>query len=181
MPIIVGDKPIFRIKFGDADIREVRKGDELQWGLYEITYINKGPKDVSTGYEQNKNIPMYVWGYPNRTSKDAYIYENTDEFPLTKPADATAVESATALNVEPSDDYGYKSHSDGWFNNGGCINNSQEITKDSLSYIPAITQDFYWDLTLFCKWRQRRYRFNGTYSWDAQETTTVGYWVWVED
>lgn len=49
MPIITGNKPIFRIKLRDANIREVRKGNELEWGLYEITYTNKGPKDVEVG------------------------------------------------------------------------------------------------------------------------------------
>ena len=65
MPIIVGNKPIFRIKFKDANIREVERGDTLKWGLYEITYVNSGPNTVPIGFSYDENIPDYVWGYPN--------------------------------------------------------------------------------------------------------------------
>jgi hypothetical protein len=29
MPIIVGNKPIFRVRLGDVRLREVKKGDDL--------------------------------------------------------------------------------------------------------------------------------------------------------
>ena len=159
MPIIVGNKPIFRIKFKDANIREVRKSNDLQWGLYEVTYINDGPNTTTTGYTSSTNVPTYVWGYPNQTSKDHYIYEpaglDKHNFNLHVPENATAAEAQQALG----DGYGYKSHSDGWFDNNGCIN----YPSAELYYIPAITKDFHRDLDLFCKWRQRRYRYTGTY------------------
>ena len=159
MPIIVGNRPIFRIKFKDADIREVRRGTILKWGLYKITYINKGPKDRSVGWEKGQNIPDYVWGYPAQSKLDFYFYE---------PDNATAEESKLALG----DGYGYKSHSDGWFTEPEC---------DELYYIPAVTRDFHKDLSLFCKWRQRKFCFNGTYMYEKETEEKTGHWVWVED
>lgn len=164
MPIITGNKPIFRIRYRDANIREVRKATELEWGLYEITYINKGPKDVEVGYEEDTNVPTYVWGYPNQTSADQYIYIPEDqsldknEFNLHVPENSTAAEAKEALG----DGYGYRSHSDGWYDDNECLN-----------YIPAITRDFHKDLTLFCKWRQRKYCFNGTYKYEEEQSSSV--------
>ena len=159
MPIIVGNRPIFRIRFQDANIREVRKGNELKWGLYKIDYINEGPKKVGVGWESGQNIPNYVWGYPAQSKQDFYFYE---------PEDVTAAEAKEKLG----ENFGYRSHSDGWFTKHEC---------NELYYIPAVTRNFHKDLTLFCKWRQRRYKFNGTYSWLTEETSQTGHWVWVED
>ena len=160
MPIIVGNKPIFRIKYKDADIREVYKGDTLKWGFYFINYINKGPKDVQAGWGAQNNILNYVWGYPNQSEEDFYLYV---------PDNITATEAESLLGK----DYGYKSHADGWFDNHQCINDEEK----ELFYIPAITRDFHRDLTLFCKWRQRRYVFSGIYRYEVDE----GNWKWVED
>lgn len=152
MPIITGNKPIFRIRFDDVNIREVRKGNELEWGLYKISYVNKGPKNTD-----KENITNYVWGYPDYKKEDFYLY---------KPDDATAVESGSALGS----DYAFRSHSSGWYSDRVCLN-----------YIPAITRDFYKDLSLYCKWKQRRYSWNGVYKWMHRKTVETGYWVWVED
>lgn len=159
MPIIVGNRPIFRIRFGEVEIREVRKGTELKWGLYKIIYINKGPKDRSTGWEKGQNIPDYVWGYPAQSKVPFYFYE---------PENATAVESKEALG----NGYGYRSHSDGYFEEPEC---------DELCYIPAITRDFHKDLTIFCKWRQRKYTWSGTYAYEKKSEEVVWHWEWVED
>ncbi len=167
MPIIVGNKPIFRIKVGDVNIREVKKGNDLEWGLYEITYINKGPKDVSIGYDNNKNIPEYVWGYPdyNKSISDDTIEPN--DFYLYVPDDATAEESGQILGSG----YAYKSHPLYWYDDPSC---------DSLYYIPAVTKDFYRDLSLYCKWKQRRYLYNGVGQWDTTDRIIVD-WIWVPD
>ena len=129
MPIIIGNKPIFRIKMGttNLNIREVRKGTDLTWGLYEITYVNRGPKKVDVGWGANKNIPNYVWGYPNQSKQDFYLYV---------PDDATAAEAKAILG----NNYGYKSHCEKWHRDNTCLN-----------YIPAITVNFHTDLSLFCK------------------------------
>lgn len=175
MPIITGNRPIFRVKLKDVNIREIRRADELSWGLYEVTYINKGPKIVEGGYESTTNVPTYVWGYPNQTAADKYIYIpdpssglNKKEFNIHIPEDATAEEAKAVLGSS----YGYRSHSEGWFENNEC---------SDFSFIPAITRDFYRDLTLFCKWRQRKYCFNGTYMYEKETIETIGQWVWVED
>lgn len=164
MPIITGNKPIFRIKLRDANIREVRKGNELEWGLYEITYTNKGPKDVEVGWDEGQNIPNYVWGYPDysKSINDGTVEPN--DFELYTPEDATAVESFAALGAG----YGYKSHAVKWYDDNTCLN-----------YIPAITKDFYRDLSLYCKWKQRRYRFTGVYAYEKEEVVEVyvpGHW-----
>ena len=156
MPVIHRNRPIFRIKFKDADIREVRKGNELQWGLYLITYTNKGPKDVIVGWEEGDNIPNYVWGYPNQKKED---------FKLVNPEDATAAESKEALG----DGYGYRSHAVGWYSNYDC---------DDLYFIPVVERDFHKDMELFCKWKQRRYLYNGVGEYDKEVDIFVGYeWV----
>lgn len=158
MPIITGNKPIFRVRLGDVKLREVKKGDDLTWGLYEITYINKGPKDVEEGFYEYNNVPNYVWGYPdyNKSISDGTIEPN--DFNLYIPEDATAVESYATLGPG----YGYKSHAIKWYDDNACLN-----------YIPAVTKDFYKDLSLYCKWKQRRYTFNGTYAYDKEEETVV--------
>ena len=148
MPIIVGNRPIFRIRFQDAEIREVRKGNELKWGLYKITYVNKGPKEIETGWEKGQNIPDYVWGYPAQSKEDFYFYV---------PDDATAAEAKKILGSN----YGYKSHPDYWFDSPDC---------SELHFIPVVTRNFHRDLTLFCKWRQRRFTFNGTYMYEKTES-----------
>ena len=155
MPIIIGNKPIFRIKMGttNLNIREVRKGTDLTWGLYEITYVNRGPKKVDVGWGTNKNIPNYVWGYPNQSKQDFYLYV---------PDNATAAEAKAALGAN----YGYKSHSDGWFEDNSCF-----------TFFPAITKDFHKDLTLFCKWRQRKFCFNGTYVYEKDDESTYDIYV----
>lgn len=160
MPIITGNKPIFRVKLGDVRLKEVKKGDDLTWGLYEITYINKGPKNVDEGFYEYNNVPNYVWGYPdyNKSISDGDIEPN--DFYLYMPDDATAAESLAALGAG----YGYKSHAVKWYDDNACLN-----------YIPAITKDFYRDLSLYCKWKQRRYRFTGVYKYAKWEQ------VWVED
>lgn len=145
MPIITGNRPIFRIKFSDANIREVRKGNELEWGLYEIKYENDGPRE-DTG--DNENITEYVWGYPDYKKEDFYLYipdniPGEDEDPNIYPASTM------------------RAHSDGWYDNENCGGSS-----GNLNYIPAITRDFFMDLTLFCRWRQRQYRFSGTMTYD---------------
>jgi len=159
MPIIVGDKPIFRIKLADSNIREVEKGDTLKWGLYEITYVNSGPNTVPIGFNDYENIPDYVWGYPDYSEEDFYLY---------KPDDASATETAYILGSSNA----FNSHCDGWYSNRSCT---------TLNYIPAITRDFHRDLTLYCKWRQRRYSWNGVYGYDKDTVETVQEWVWVED
>ena len=166
MPIITGNKPIFRVKLGDVQLREVKKGDDLTWGLYQITYINKGPKDVKTGFFEHENIPNYVWGYPDydKSITDGTIEPN--DYYIYTPDDASAIEAYATLGAG----YGYKSHAVKWYDDHTCLN-----------YIPAVTQDFYKDLSLYCKWKQRRYRFNGTYAYEKETTETIGNWVWVED
>ena len=164
MPIIIGNRPIFRVKFTEANIREVERGDSLKWGLYEITYVNSGPNTVSIGFDNDENIPDYVWGYPKYSENDFYLYV---------PDDAAASEAEYILGS----DYAYKSHSEGWYDNKDCVDNS----SSELYYIPAITRDFHRDLTLYCKWRQRRYSWNGVYGWDKDTVSTVGHWVWVKD
>lgn len=141
MPIITGNKPIFRIKFRDANIREVRKGNELEWGLYYIKYFN----EIKTEQE-GENIGEYVWGYPDYKLEDFYLYIPED------------VPNLAETNVDMAE---YRSHNDGWYSDG---------SGEELYYIPAITRNFHRDLTLFCKWRQRQYRYSGTmkcdrYSW----------------
>lgn len=166
MPIITGNKPIFRVKLKDVNLREVRKSNDLTWGLYEIKYFNKGPKDVESGYHEYENVPTYVWGYPdyNKSIKEGTIEPN--DFDLYIPEDASAVESYITLGPG----YGYRSHSMKWYDDNACLN-----------YIPAITKDFYKDLSLYCKWKQRRYRFNGTYTWEKETTEVIGHWEWVAD
>lgn len=154
MPIVMDNKPIFRIKLGDINIREIRKGDELEWGLYEIIYINKGPKDVDKGFYMNNNIPIYVWGYPDYNKSISNKTIEPNNFYLYIPENASADEAKTALGNA----YGYRSHSDGWFNDNIC-----------LLFFPAITYNFHEDLNIFCKWRQRKYCFNGTYAYDSHE------------
>lgn len=155
MPIEYKNHPLFRIRFKDANIREVRHGDELEWGLYKITYVNKGPKDVIIGWQTGMNIPNYVWGYP---------HQEKDDFEIVIPDDATAAEAKSKLGAA----YGYRSHSDGWFEENDC-----------LSFFPAVERDFHKDLKLFCKWRQRKYCFNGTYLYEKEITEEVwvpGHW-----
>lgn len=166
MPIITGNKPIFRVRLGDVRLREIKKGDDLTWGLYEITYVNKGPKDVDKGFYEYNNVPNYVWGYPdyNKSISEGTIEPN--DFNLYIPEDATAEEAQASLGTG----YGYKSHAINWYSDNACLN-----------YIPAVTKDFYKDLSLYCKWKQRRYRFNGTYAYEKITYETTGQWVWVED
>jgi len=154
MPIITGNKPIFRIKFRDANIREVRKGTELEWGLYYVSYKNNGPRiDKETGFEDSdKNIIDYVWGYPDYKTEDFYLYV---------PENVPSAEEE-ALNADVSHISAYRSHSEGWFDNEKCENKPE----DGLNYIPAITMNFHKDLTLFCKWKQRQYRYSGTLKYD---------------
>lgn len=154
MPITIDNGPIFRVKLGDVNIREIRKGSELEWGLYEITYTNKGPKDIDTGFDSENNIPNYVWGYPDykKSIEDGTLEPN--DFNLFIPDNASAEEAKSALG----NNYGYRSHSDGWFSDNNC-----------LIFFPAITHDFHRDLDIFCKWRQRKYCFNGTYAYEHEE------------
>lgn len=143
MPILHNNRPLFRIKFKDANIREVRRGNELEWGLYEISYLNKGPSIVNVGWNYGENIPNYVWGYPNQSKND---------FDLILPEDIMAAEAESILGS----DYAYKTHSTGWYSAKEC---------DELHYIPAITRDFHKDLSLFCGWKQRKYLYTGTYKY----------------
>ena len=108
-------------------------------------------KVLSTG----KNIPDYVWGYPDYNPSKPESSGST--FNLYIPEDSTAAEALKVLKAG----YGYRSHSDGWYEDNACLN-----------YIPAITKDFCRDLDLFCKWRQRKYCFNGTYMWEAKTEST---------
>ena len=136
MPILHNNSPLFRIKFKDANIREVRRGNELEWGLYEINYVNGGPNTVDLGFnDASLNIPNYVWGYPD---------QKKEEFVFVIPDDATALESGS-----------YRSHSSGWYD-----------TNDFSSLYEKLEPNTHKDLNLFCKWTQRRYCFNGTYNWD---------------
>ena len=157
MPIAYTNKPIFRVKLSNVNLREIRKSDDLTWGLYEMSYTNKGPKDVESGYHEYENIPTYVWGYPdyNKSIKEGTIEPN--DFDLYIPEDASAVESYITLGTG----YGYKSHSDGWFDDNAC-----------LEFFPAVTRDFHKDWDIFCKWRQRKYCFNGTYMYEHEDVST---------
>jgi len=160
MPIIVGDKPIFRIKFKDADIREVRKGNELEWGLYLITYKNSGPIKIQTAEQveigEQKNISKYVWGYPNQGTNDFYLWV---------PGTINGQDMGYKSWTKTTSSDGWNMRADGWFENAAC-------TEDKyLSYIPATSNDFHKDLTLYCKWTMRQYGFTGTCTWKIFEQT----------
>lgn len=139
MPVYVLDKPVMSIKRGDADIREVRRGDDLVWGLYLITYTDG--VDSSTG-----GLTKYVWGYPN------YPATPPGDFTLTVPGDKTAAQNT------------YKTHCDGWYEG-----------YELLNYIPAVTMDFHRDLSLYCNWRQRRYKWEGRFKYEHYEGGGSGF------
>lgn len=148
MPILTNSRPIFRIKYKDANIREVRKGNELEWGLYEIEYVLG-----SNSIENNENIKEYVWGYPGYVEDDFILKlpEGDDE--------EYGGFSAPQAEVIFGSGNKYRTCSTGWFYEPEC-----------LTYIPAITRNFHEDLLLFCRWTQRQYRWSGTiknerYTW----------------
>ena len=105
MPIYEGQLPIIRIKQGETDIVEVYKGENLVWGLYQITYHN--PIDSSTG-----GISDYVWAYPN------YPEVIPGDYTLLVPADITAAQNT------------YKTHCDGWYRDKSLVTYIPAITMD---------------------------------------------------
>jgi len=146
MPILHNNRPLFRIKFKDANIREVRRGNELEWGLYKIEYINGIPIEL-----EKENITEYVWGYPGYLKEDFTLF-------LPEGYDSNGGVMAEEAGDAAGSEFAYKSKANGWYSDHDC-----------LSFIPAITRDFHKDLKLFCKWTQRRYWFNGTYKWEDDQ------------
>lgn len=142
MPILHNNSPLFRIKFKDANIREVRRGNELEWGLYHIEYNQGIPV-----WMDETNITEYVWGYPDLKKEDYTLHEPTG-YDLSGGYFASDIGSILGY------DYEFKTKSQGWFGE-----------KEYLTYIPAITRDFHKDFNLFCKWKQRRYRYTGLYKY----------------
>lgn len=150
MPILVNNRPLLRIKLGDnVNIREVRAGTDLVWGLYEITYNN----GINLG-DTSSNITEYVWGYPGNIPED-FTLVLPEGMDYTGTGGFLAVEVGSVLGTNNA----YRSKALGWYNNPQCIDNPSDT---SLSYIPAITRDFHQDLLLFCKWKQRQYRYKGS-------------------
>ena len=81
MPALFGNGPLFRVRFEDINIREIRRGNELEWGLYKINYTNFGPKTIDLGFNDNKkNIPNYVWGYPDQ-KKAEFVFVVPEDAP----------------------------------------------------------------------------------------------------
>ena len=163
MPIVIGDKPVLRVKFKDIDIRRVRKADDLTWGLYEITYHNP-----ANGSDTGGNIKKYVWGTPNPD-------DVTKVYTLLKPTysnDYTAAQAASIFGAGAA----YKSRcgkkvgdKEYWWlvDNDDADLPHEYIEYDSdgeFSYIPAIDFDFKKDLEFYVGWRQKRYTWEGSYS-----------------
>lgn len=148
MPILHNERPLFRIKFKDANIREVRRGTELEWGLYEITYFTG-----SDSIQNTENITEYVWGYPGYVPEDFTLtFPEGDDYIYGGFSAPKAGELFGSANS-------YRTGGQGWYSEPEC-----------LTYIPAITREFHKDLLLFCKWTQRQYRWSGTitnkrYTW----------------
>lgn len=149
MPILYNERPLFRVKFKDANIKEVRRGTELEWGLYEITYFTG-----SDSIQNTENITEYVWGYPGYVAED---------FILSLPEGDDSLYggfSASKAGELFGSGNAYRTCGKGWYADPEC-----------LTYIPAITRNFHRDLLLFCKWAQRKYTWGGTikndrYYWD---------------
>ncbi len=168
MPIKTSIKPVLRIKFKNIDIKQVRKANELSWGLYEITYHNP----VSSS-DTGNNITQYVWGTPNPLDADKV-------YTLLKPTvsnDYTATQAATIFGSNAA----YKSHCGHKINDKEywwlIDNEDEELPHEYIkyddegifSYIPAIDFDFKKDLEFFVGWRQKKYTWEGSYSYTQWE------------
>jgi len=144
MPVYKDNNFIHRIKFGNEEIRRVYKGNELQYGLYDVLY--KYGSELPESVTLENAISKYVWGL---------------EYPLPNEEGVEyrgKIMKLTFNKLSAPENYLY--HWYGWY----LYNKS-----GNKEYIENIGKDFHKNLNLFSHWSQKDFRYSGIYHYQTWE------------